>query len=569
MRFPIVLSLILLLPFPTLATAADLNGYTAQYECRAGSPNCNVDVESLVAQPCQQTITTADSLSTINSKINGGSQFVCVQAGDYSGKGTITVTASGSSSGRKVLRYAGPDAGDPWVQSNRAKLNALLLDGADFWIIHRLAFEATSGMESRIFLQNAANDNILSRLLIEGAPYGSTPVYTAVGSGWVGSASHRLTVQNSVIRENWGQSGRNCVGIALESGSDHRIVSNEIANWCEHSVQIGHNGGPTVPGVVIEANDIYSTPSFSGYSEDLVTLKASSVAGNPMRIVNNRIWGSRRGSSSKCCEGGGGAAISYSSDVSFSHILIKNNILFDNVHGITWWSSGNPHTNQSVVGNIFYKLAKNGGAYSSAMELISAQKTEIYLNTVIEATDRTIDYGGSDTDVRCNVMIASGRREGSTPPSSYKADYNAFFGTQALSFNATNTNIDRPFAVRQNNTTYSAGDMMSLGTASSCVSQNDGACYMYVATNAGTSGSSTPAACKTLGCTFGDGGVTWRAIRGPYTFYRKLRTAPEAYTIAYARPYADAGSPQASTPEAYACPSSFAARAGIGIDDSN
>ena len=50
--------------------AADRNGYTAQYECRAGGPNCNVDVATYVAHACDQTITSADSAATISSKIS-------------------------------------------------------------------------------------------------------------------------------------------------------------------------------------------------------------------------------------------------------------------------------------------------------------------------------------------------------------------------------------------------------------------------------------------------------------------------------------------------------------------
>ena len=118
MRFPLAFHIVLILPFPTSVSAADINGYTAQYECRAGNPNCNVDVATLVAQTCQQTITTDDSASTINSKINGGSQYICVRNGDYTSKGKIMITASGTSSARKVLRYTRDLDNDdePWKQ---------------------------------------------------------------------------------------------------------------------------------------------------------------------------------------------------------------------------------------------------------------------------------------------------------------------------------------------------------------------------------------------------------------------------------------------------------------------
>ena len=129
----------------------DLNGYTALYEARADNPNNNVDVAWYVSQSCQQTITTSDSESTIESKINGGSQFICVQPGDYTGKGVINISVSGSSGARKVLRYTrdGDNNDEPWNQSSdqQAKFRALGVDGS-YWIIHRLSFPPSGAVLS-------------------------------------------------------------------------------------------------------------------------------------------------------------------------------------------------------------------------------------------------------------------------------------------------------------------------------------------------------------------------------------------------------------------------------------
>src|SRR3990167_9703454 len=64
---------LLFLFYPTWLSAADVNGYAARYECRAGGEFCNVDVVTLTAAACAQTITTADSEETIESKLNTGS----------------------------------------------------------------------------------------------------------------------------------------------------------------------------------------------------------------------------------------------------------------------------------------------------------------------------------------------------------------------------------------------------------------------------------------------------------------------------------------------------------------
>jgi hypothetical protein len=551
--------------FSITGHAADQNGYTAQFECRAGNPNCNVDVNSYVSRTCQQTITPADSNSTISSKINGGSQIVCVEPGDYTGKGTITITASGSSNAYKVLRYTrgGDNSDAPWNQSwsSRARFHQLIVRGAHYWIVHRLSFPAAD-VEDRIDLHNSPSNIIFNRMLLEGrgqnyflAPYSviDTECYT-------GSNSTMITLQNSVIRDNGGIAGTDPTGVAFECGSNFRVVNNEIYDWSSHNIQIGHNGGPMIPGVVIENNNVYHTPGFAGQGEDPIAIKAYGSASNPIRIIHNRIWGGRMGDSGSCCiGGGGGGAIVINNGRPFEYILIQNNLIFDNRGGINWYGAGNLNTNQSIIGNIFYKLGRYGGPYSSAIEIYDAEKLEIYLNTIIESEERTIDYGGSDTDVRCNVLIASGRREGGNPSSSFRADNNAFYGTPVINLNGSGSYINKSLSTRQSHTNYAAGTVVRWEDSWQCSTGSEAGCFLYIARQTGTSDGSANA-CTTLGCTFSDGSVTWQAIRGPYTFWRKQHTGQEQMAIPYARVHATA-------PEAYACPSDFAARPGIGIND--
>jgi hypothetical protein len=70
--------------------AADLNGYTAQYECRAGGPNCNIDVVTLTNQACQQTINPGDAWNTINWSNN----VICIASGYYVIPSPVTTTMS-------------------------------------------------------------------------------------------------------------------------------------------------------------------------------------------------------------------------------------------------------------------------------------------------------------------------------------------------------------------------------------------------------------------------------------------------------------------------------------------
>src|SRR3990167_1982438 len=136
-----------LLLFSSNVFAADLNGYTALYECKAGGANCNVDVVTYTIAACAQTITTADSAATINTKLNTGSSPICLTNGDYTGKGTLTLSANGTSGARRVLRYtrSGDDDDEPWNQSgaNQAQVSKLDITG-DFWIVHRVTWPSNT-----------------------------------------------------------------------------------------------------------------------------------------------------------------------------------------------------------------------------------------------------------------------------------------------------------------------------------------------------------------------------------------------------------------------------------------
>ncbi len=560
-------------------SAADQNGYAARYECRAGNPNCNVDVAALANQPCQQTITTGTSPTNNWSAINWSNDVICIEGGDHTGRGTLTISTSGASGGLKVLRYTRPNDSDdePWNQSSadQAKLHQLVFNGADRWLVHRLTFPASSDPSAmdRVFLQNGASDLIISRLLVEGAPRGSSSnLYSAISAwGCAPGTADRTTIQNSVIRNNWGVPGTDPVGIAIECGTDVRIVNNEMYDWSSHNIQLGHNAGPTMPGAIIENNDSYVTSALytnSGQTmvaEDPIELKAGGTAAKPLRVIHNRTWGSRLSDTGRCCIGGtGGIAIAVvpPEGGSLSYIDISNNIVFDSQVGIVW-ASGISY-NTSVVGNIFYDIRRHSSSWNSyAIELIKNSGTEVYLNTVIGASQSWLytDSGLGNGDVKCNVMIDSGSRAGGTPASSTQVDHNAFYATSPYTINGDNQAVAPAPVTWSANTTYNAGTVLRFGTSAQCTNRDDASCYLYKVTQAGTTLSS-PNYCTTLGCKVTDGSAELQAIRAPYVFKRKLRTATNGEEVVI--PNARVAS---SAPEAYACPTTFSSRSGIGIND--
>jgi hypothetical protein len=153
-----------------------------------------------------------------------------------------------------------------------------------------------------------------------------------------------------------------------------------------------------------------------------------------------------------------------------------------------------------------------------------------------------INGGASSNDILCNVIISGGSGVSGTQ------DYNVYYNsTDSDEFHK----IAKAASTRANLRAYSVGDVVFPATLNN---------FLYQAVNNGTSGSSAPTWCTELGCTISDGTVTWQAFRGPYTFWRKLRTAPEQYTIPYVKVHA-------SAPETSYCPSNYSSRQGSGISD--
>jgi hypothetical protein len=587
MRFTLFFAMILPLFAPVTPKAADLNGYTAEYECRAGGPHCNVDVTSYISQQCQQTITTADNESTMESKLNGASQYICIEPGDYTQKGTIDITTSGSSNAYKVFRYtrSGDTDDDPWKQSeqDRAKLLKLTING-NYWIIHRLTFPSYSGTnpDLRIESRGGKEFQIIDRVLVEGTGAGSN--YYGYSQDCSAGRYSNITVQNSVFR-NVGPYKKlwEAVAVDLQCGDNLRAVNNEIYDWVAHALQLGNNSGPINRNTVVENNDLYVSTALytdcSGHyttagpcagSEGPFSPKVAAIAGSETKIIHNRIWGARRTDLNLCCNGDGGQLMGQYEIGKYT--LLLNNILMDGQTGVN-----NVADHNSYIGNIFYLIQKfNPDVPSIAINRWNshegASRYGLYLNSFIVAGG---DYSlpaltDSNVDTKCNVMIDTGPKYTSgIPPTSSVADHNAFYGSPSFTFNGTNSNIKKSISTRTSSTKYTAGDVVRWEDVKNCSGFSDAACYLYMAKNNGKSQGQTPRPCITLGCSFDDGSITWHAIRGPYTFYRKLRTNPKLVVIPYAQLYSDPNDLASSAPEAYACPPSFASRPGIGVDDAN
>ena len=331
-----------------------------------------------------------------------------------------------------------------------------------------------------------------------------------------------------------------------------------------------------VANTIIENNDAYLTDAYrtncSGAQQDngpcsaaengLIATKTGGTSSGPYRIIHNRVWGMRPCDTKVACDGGGtdGGAIGVGNGASskIDHVLVQNNIIMDAEAGIWSYVDVGSLNSHSYVGNIIYNMAAYGSGIPSKeagiwLAGVTPSANQVYLNTFIEMpTLPWLDLSGTTgSDLRCNVAIDTGKSQ-FIDGSGTQTDSQAYYG---VSDSGEADKIVKPFILKtaytgctslgctatENTTGLSVGDIVRTSSTpvTACTSNNKH-CYLYKVTAVGTSG-------------------TIQAIRGPYTFRRKLRTVPggELAIIPYA-------SVHASAPEANRCPANYASRTGIG-----
>ncbi|MEK7703657.1 MAG: hypothetical protein AAB426_01765 [Myxococcota bacterium] len=566
----------------------DANCYCALYECKAGNPRCDVDVDGLAALPCDQTITTSTAPSNDWSAIDWSNRVICIEAGDHTGRGTLTPTASGTAGVRSVLRYyrAGDTDDDPWHQSvaSQAVIARIHLNGQKYWLMHRLTLDNNYHAGATLWFDTGAADNIANRLLVQHA---ADDLVYFVGTSGPADAPSGNTMQNSVLRDSQVSNTLENDCITSSWSTNSHVVSNEIYRC---NKEVFSQQDQDSDGMIVENNDLYDDASRytdcsgniqpngpCGISEAIVSLKdGSSTSGNPMIFMYNRMWGGRhvdssiaQASDAMCMSvsAGGSYGVQPPDGAGTSHLLVENNVCFDSVGGIdNYWNGPEYNT---FAGNMMYRIRPSieNTIGVGGLSFWRMQRAEYYLNTIVRC-DHWLWLASStaaDIDLRCNVAIDSGEKSGGDGDG-FEYGYNAYYGTPDSG--EGHKVGDLALNLRVGAHAYDVGDVIrtSSNPESDCASVGDQACLLYRVTSAGTSAASAPAYCTTLGCTTQDGTVTVQAIRGPYCFYRKLRTNPEQVCIPYAVPHE-------SAPEYGFCRAEnmggvpLGSRTGIGIND--
>jgi len=477
--------LLFLVAWPSFA--ADQNGYTAKYECRAGNPNCNVDVATLVAQACQQTITTSTTPTNDWSAINWANTVICIEAGDHTARGLLTLGASGTAGTRKILRYVrtSDNNDDPWNQSdaNKAKIADFECFEKDYWIIQRLTFWRTNGNE---FFRNAGcKYMVYERMLVDGRDLNPTstgkPLWLIKGIAPNYVSSDFTTVQNSVVRGSGKLTNADnpCIN---QGGPDVRIVNNEIYNCGGDAIVLDTGSRPYRS--VMENNDLYQTidyyincdgtPATPGGNnhcscgEDAIDLKSNDTTNpaNGIEIIHNRMWGWR--TTYQSCGGTGsfGFGVNSGSGDPKRYVQVRDNIIMDISNGI---SLSPPTSNWTVSGNILYDvshahtsqdfLANSDAENSVAIRFGGGSNHKVYLNTIANSKYALVLASSAANNLlQCNVFLnlqGIKRHFGENWASSSISTNNAFYATPAFTTTTSSNNIILPAVSDAKMSTYS------------------------------------------------------------------------------------------------------------------
>jgi hypothetical protein len=387
------------------------------YQVKIDIPRCDLQ------KPNVAVISKAEDWDAINDPAK---TVFCVTPGNYLDKGEIRLTASGTAQAQRVIRYYNPakpgDSTHPvkMPPEEQAVINKLVFDGADHWLVDRIVVTEPGQVRTQLvtFKKNtAATDNVLNRLLIYGGGEGGGLV------SFNGASNVHNVLQDSVVRNTIvsPKQDNHCVVLSGDvKGS--KVLGNEIYNCAGDGLQI-HPG--VYEGTLIADNDFYNEPTFADFTENGIDIKGGGAVGpeNWVRIEHNRMFGL----GGKGGTGGSEGAIDFSNpDGDRSYILVKDNILVDDVLPITTNTGkgkGSVH-HISIIGNVIY----NAGA--AALEPIKAtHHIEVYFNTIIGLQKQGVWLHGAPeaSDIRCNVIVNG--EEASKQATDTEADDNAYYNT--------------------------------------------------------------------------------------------------------------------------------------------
>ncbi|KKM81202.1 hypothetical protein LCGC14_1332160 [marine sediment metagenome] len=394
------------------------------------------------------------------ANLNGSAKFVCLDDIDFTSKGILTLTASGSDGDPRWLICNSPTPTvHPFLRStaNKCIIEGLVISGSR-WILHGVTYDGP--LSGKVISHDADGDDIIID-------------FSEIIGGGTGAGSHafggtdRSHFQRSVYRDTTqvASSDNHCLA-AKSTVNDVHIVANEIFNCAGDGIGIGQglDGVGVYDGIVIEDNDFYVIPTDmycdgtgnrneagpQSASENGVDIKeATETAGAPeakwLKIIGNRFWGFRQTDSGCAGSGSRGEAIQMHMDADY--ILVRDNLFFDVGRGLAHSNPTPAHI--SIINNLFVNVLES--ALTGGLQ--KAATSEIYYNTFRDigndgsAAWITGGSGSATIEVLCNTVLDTFSENSSVPN-----DYNAYFDAHRIGTAAND--LIRSTVAEANHTSY-------------------------------------------------------------------------------------------------------------------
>ena len=399
----------------------------------------------------------------------------CVEPGNYSGVGTITITASGTAATPKVIQYySDTDSGlSPFYQVDvdRARIPKITFNGADHWILTRLySHSPTANTDNQILAKNECSNLTFDQMFFN---------VNMNRQVQISSGCDDVTLQNSVLRNarspNPNAVGNSCVSIKNWNGQTNvdrvHVLGNEIYDCFSDGIHINHDDRPNqTNGVqfVVEDNHIYITPYLytdgetpGSYdptgkyacSENAIDVKITGESGQDIsRITRNVMWGFRKTqpSDSGLCDQNGsrGSILTIHNETGWggrsAGLEISDNVGFDSHNG--WNLNDGESQHVSYWRNLAFEVGGDGDETPSGAKYQfignGRGNNEDYWNIYVDgqaisqlgnsASNKGIwkDFMSTNTDTRNNIIVDTQTHEGAAKAGS-KVGYNAFYDTTA------------------------------------------------------------------------------------------------------------------------------------------
>jgi len=392
------------------------------------------DISLPVCDASNPQVQMIEDISDWNFINDPDKTIFCLSPGDYSSKGAIKLTASGTASEPRYIILNNGNDKHP-VQLNRTQLAKYRLNftHADYWIVDRQAYwEDTTAMHSFVQL-NKSSHNIFNRGLLQDTANGFT-LY---------NGSHNNIIQKQHIEKTkWSVLKHNFEDLAAinlkcqnngESIKNTIVVNNEIINYVDAFQTVRLYGAYKIgseinfEGTIVFNNDMYvtnimysdgkghsTTQGERSFTENAVDLKGgSSNPSNPIIVSNNRMWGYKTvdNTYSNIADAGNAMVVHY--DV--RNVKIENNIIFNSNNGLMGGGPlGNryPLEDSVIKNNIFYNIKGNAiSLYGNGKEGVydGARNVDIIGNFFSKNKSKVIKlFNTNSITIENNIFSDSG-----------------------------------------------------------------------------------------------------------------------------------------------------------------